>query len=127
MSRPPSTGEYATAAMTNLQLYAVGVDSVAIVVSPDMTWFPTEPYHTTSCSTLRRHYSISKHRRNGTQRNNSHYSTHGVTSLHAQGISTAGVPAAALNRNNSTRSKRPNIRNLRLLQQLLCSTKRLQL
>ena len=40
MSRPPSTGEYASANMTNLQLWAVGVDSVAIVLSPDMTWFP---------------------------------------------------------------------------------------
>ena len=38
MSRPPSTGEYAT--VSNVQLYGVGVDSVAIVLSPDMTWFP---------------------------------------------------------------------------------------
>jgi len=41
MSRPPSTGEYSNAAMTNMQLWAVGIDSVAIVVSPDMTGFPT--------------------------------------------------------------------------------------
>jgi hypothetical protein len=41
MSRPPTTGEYTTAGMNNLQLYAVGVDSDAIVLSPDMTWFPT--------------------------------------------------------------------------------------
>jgi ABC-type phosphate transport system substrate-binding protein len=27
--------------MTNMQIWAVGVDSVAIVLSPDMTWFPT--------------------------------------------------------------------------------------
>src|SRR5208283_3409466 len=39
MSRPPSTGEYGAGAMTNLQLYAIGVDSVAIILSPDMTWF----------------------------------------------------------------------------------------
>ncbi len=39
MSRPPSDAEFATGAMTNMQQYAVGVDSVAIVLSPDMTWF----------------------------------------------------------------------------------------
>ena len=45
MSRPPTSGsgsEYVTAGLTNLQLFAVGIDSVAIVVSPDMTWFPTD-------------------------------------------------------------------------------------
>jgi len=44
MSRPPSsgsTGEFSLGAMTNMQQYAVGVDSVAIVVDPTMTWFPT--------------------------------------------------------------------------------------
>ncbi len=44
MSRPPSsgtTGEFETASMTNMQQYCVGVDSVAIVVDPTMTWFPT--------------------------------------------------------------------------------------
>jgi hypothetical protein len=41
MSRPPSDGEWQTAGMNNLQIYAVGVDSVAIVVDPTMTWFPT--------------------------------------------------------------------------------------
>jgi ABC-type phosphate transport system substrate-binding protein len=40
MSRPPSTGEWGT--LDSLQLWAVGVDSVAIVLSPDMTWFPTD-------------------------------------------------------------------------------------
>jgi ABC-type phosphate transport system substrate-binding protein len=39
MSRPPSDGEWQSD--TTLQQWAVGVDSVAIVVSPDMTWFPT--------------------------------------------------------------------------------------
>src|SRR5208283_3529549 len=44
MSRPPSSGsgaEFETASMTNMQQYCVGVDSVAIVVDPTMTWFPT--------------------------------------------------------------------------------------
>ncbi len=41
MSKPPSSGEWQTKGMDNLQLYAVGVDSVAIVVDPTMTWFPT--------------------------------------------------------------------------------------
>lgn len=41
MSRPPQDAEWANTAMTNMQIWAVGVDSVAIVVSPDMTWFPT--------------------------------------------------------------------------------------
>jgi ABC-type phosphate transport system substrate-binding protein len=43
MSRPPqnSSAEYLQGAMNNLQLYAVGIDSVAIVLSPDMTWFPS--------------------------------------------------------------------------------------
>ena len=42
MSRPPSTGEFAGASMTNMQQYCVGLDSVAIIVDPTMTWFPTE-------------------------------------------------------------------------------------
>ncbi len=42
MSRPPSTGEFSTASMTSMQQYCVGVDSVAIVVDPTMTWFPTD-------------------------------------------------------------------------------------
>ena len=43
MSRPPqnSTAEWLNPAMTNMQIWAVGIDSVAIVLSPDMTWFPT--------------------------------------------------------------------------------------
>jgi len=41
MSRPPSDGEFGTVSMTHMQQYAIGVDSVAIVLSPDMTWFPT--------------------------------------------------------------------------------------
>ncbi len=41
MSRPPSTAEWQTTGMGSLQQWAIGVDSVAIVVSPDMTWFPT--------------------------------------------------------------------------------------
>jgi len=43
MSRPPqnSSSEWLNPSNTNLQIWAVGVDSVAIVLSPDMTWFPT--------------------------------------------------------------------------------------
>ena len=43
MSRPPqnSSSEWLAPSMANMQIWAVGVDSVAIVVSPDMTWFPT--------------------------------------------------------------------------------------
>jgi ABC-type phosphate transport system substrate-binding protein len=43
MSRPPqnSSAEWLNPSMTNIQIWAVGVDSVAIVLSPDMTWFPT--------------------------------------------------------------------------------------
>jgi hypothetical protein len=38
MSRPLQTAEWQNTALNNLQQYAVGVDSVAIVLSPDMTW-----------------------------------------------------------------------------------------
>ncbi len=41
MSRPPSDAEWTTPCMNYLQQWAVGIDSVAIVLSPDMTWFPT--------------------------------------------------------------------------------------
>jgi ABC-type phosphate transport system substrate-binding protein len=42
MSRPPqnSSAEWLNPAMTNMQIWAIGIDSVAIVLSPDMTWFP---------------------------------------------------------------------------------------
>jgi hypothetical protein len=39
MSRPPSDAEWQTGALNNMQVYAIGVDSVAIVLSPDMSWF----------------------------------------------------------------------------------------
>ena len=41
MSRPMQDAEWGNPAMTDAQVWAVGVDSVAIVLSPDMTWFPT--------------------------------------------------------------------------------------
>jgi len=43
MSRPPqnSSAEWLNPSMTHMQIWAVGIDSVAIVLSPDMTWFPT--------------------------------------------------------------------------------------
>jgi hypothetical protein len=37
MSRPPSDAEFGD--LANMQQYAIGIDSVAIVLSPDMTWF----------------------------------------------------------------------------------------
>ena len=40
MSRPLSSGEYGVACMSNLQQWAIGIDSVAIVMSKDMSWFP---------------------------------------------------------------------------------------
>jgi ABC-type phosphate transport system substrate-binding protein len=44
MSRPPqaNSAEWGNTAMANMQIWAVGIDSVAIVLSPDMTWFPTD-------------------------------------------------------------------------------------
>jgi ABC-type phosphate transport system substrate-binding protein len=43
MSRPPqnSSAEWLNVNMTTMQIWAIGIDSVAIVLSPDMTWFPT--------------------------------------------------------------------------------------
>ncbi len=40
MSRPPNEGTEWTN-LTSMQLWAVGIDSVAIVMSPDMSWFPS--------------------------------------------------------------------------------------
>jgi ABC-type phosphate transport system substrate-binding protein len=40
MSRTLSTSEW-SGSLTTLQQYAIGIDSVAVVVSSDMTWFPT--------------------------------------------------------------------------------------
>ena len=42
MSRPPNnaSNEWFDPNMVNMQIYAVGIDSVAIVASPDMTWLP---------------------------------------------------------------------------------------
>ncbi len=40
MSRPPTDAEWNNANMTNMQIWAIGIDSVAIVLSPDMGWFP---------------------------------------------------------------------------------------
>ncbi|MGA2523469.1 MAG: hypothetical protein ABSF65_04865 [Candidatus Bathyarchaeia archaeon] len=39
MSRPLSSTEYSVPCMANLQQWAIGVDSVAIVMSKDMSWF----------------------------------------------------------------------------------------
>ena len=42
MSRPPTTGEWGQSNAGTVQIWAVGVDSVAIVYSADMTWAPTD-------------------------------------------------------------------------------------
>ncbi len=42
MSNSPQPSEWATPDLSNMQQYAVGIDGVAIVVSPDMTWFPRD-------------------------------------------------------------------------------------
>ncbi len=42
MSRPPSQGEWDQTNAANAQVWAIGVDSVAIVLSPSMTWVPTQ-------------------------------------------------------------------------------------
>lgn len=42
MSRPPSTGEWTQSNAGNAHIWAVGVDSLAIVYSADMTWAPTQ-------------------------------------------------------------------------------------
>ena len=39
LARPPSVAEWTNPAMTNMQIWPVGIDSVAIVLSPDMSWF----------------------------------------------------------------------------------------
>lgn len=43
MSKPPasSSAEWKNSALINLQIYAVGVDSVVPIFSPDMSWLPT--------------------------------------------------------------------------------------
>jgi hypothetical protein len=41
MSRPLQTAEWQNTLLPDMQQYAVGIDSVAIVLSPDMTWLPT--------------------------------------------------------------------------------------
>ena len=53
MSRPPTTAEWGQSNAGNVQIWAVGVDSVAIVYSADMTWAPTQPYRQTSLPTIR--------------------------------------------------------------------------
>ena len=87
MSRPPNNNsdEWFNAAMINMQVWAIGIDSVAIVTSPDMTWFPTN-LKTSQITDL-----FAAHPSTG----GSAYVTYGDF-FTAQGISTTGVPAAAL-------------------------------
>ena len=98
MSRPPSTGEFAE--LPDMQQYAIGVDSVAIVVSPDMTWFPT------SLTTN----EVAQLFVDNTPSNTANQGLTGVTGstplyttwgqfLTAFGFSTTSVPAAALSEN----------------------------
>ena len=100
MSRPPSDGEFSTAGMGSMQQYCVGVDSVAIVVSPDMTWFPTSLTtaevaalfaDTTPTNTASQGLT-------GVTGSTALYQTWGAF-FSAFGISTTGVPSAALSEN----------------------------
>jgi ABC-type phosphate transport system substrate-binding protein len=101
MSRPPSDGEFATAGMQGMQQYAIGVDSVAIVASPDMTWFPA------SLTTNEVAQLFVDTTSSGTQSSQGLTGVTGSTPLFqtwgnfftAFGISTSGVPAAALSEN----------------------------
>lgn len=99
MSRPPSTGEWAD--FSSLQLWAVGIDSVAIVVSPDMTWFPTS-LTTAQVASLFSEASPPFDNTNqgtsGVTGTTPQYKTWG-SFFSANGISTVGVPAAALSEN----------------------------
>jgi ABC-type phosphate transport system substrate-binding protein len=89
MSRPPTNKgdgkEWNSPAMSDMQIWAVGIDSVAIVVSPDMTWFPTDLTTQQVADLFAANPSTG----------GSAYSTYDDFFV-AQGISTTGVPAAAL-------------------------------
>lgn len=98
MSRPPSSAtsgtlEWNNPAMVNMQLYCVGIDSVAIVVSPDMTWFPKN-LNTLQVAEL---FADSSPEANseGNGTGTPLYTTWNDF-FTAQGISTSGVPAGAL-------------------------------
>ena len=78
-----------------MQLYAVGIDSVAIVVSPDMTWFPTDLNTLQVTQLFASTTPFANVADNGTSANTPLYSTWSDF-FTANGISTAGVPAAAL-------------------------------
>ncbi len=88
MSRPPSNSATEWGNFSALQTWAVGIDSVAIVVSPDMTWFPT------NLTTLQVANIFAALPTNGSQP----YVTWGDF-FAANGLSTSGVPAAALSEN----------------------------
>jgi ABC-type phosphate transport system substrate-binding protein len=102
MSRPPqaSSSEWGAPAMTSMQIWAIGIDSIAIVVSPDMTWFPTN-LNTAQVAALFAETNPT---------DNQNQQTSGVTGttpiyttwgqfLTDNGFSTAGVSAAALSEN----------------------------
>jgi ABC-type phosphate transport system substrate-binding protein len=82
MSRPLKTSEYST--LPTVQLWCVGMDSVAIVTSPDMTWFPA------GLTTRQVADLFAKTPSTGTE-----YTTYGQF-FTAQGIDTTGIPQAAL-------------------------------
>ncbi len=42
MSRPPTVAEWGQSNAGNVQIWAIGIDSIANVYSPDMTWAPTD-------------------------------------------------------------------------------------
>jgi ABC-type phosphate transport system substrate-binding protein len=96
MSRPPQPAEYSNAAMPNMQLYAVGIDSAAIVVSPDMTWFPKDLTTLQVAELFADNSPQSNTVANGTAGATTPlFSTWGAFFTN-QSISTAGMPPAAL-------------------------------
>lgn|GEM_PF-3590773 len=88
MSRPPqnSSAEWLAPNMTQMQIWAVGIDSVAIVLSPDMNWFPT------NLTTLQ----VAQIFSNGTGAQAAPQFNTWNDFFTYNNISTAGVPAAAL-------------------------------
>jgi ABC-type phosphate transport system substrate-binding protein len=88
MSRPPNnaSGEWLAPSMSSMQIWAVGIDSVAIVVSPDMqSWFP----HNLNTLQVGQIFAL-----NPTTGNPAYVTWNDFFT--AQGISTTGIPQAAL-------------------------------
>ncbi len=92
MSRPPqsTSAEYGDANMVNMQTWAVAIDSVSIVISPDMaSWFPQNLTTLQVCSIF------AATPKNELGQTASTFSTWNDF-FTFWGLSTAGVPTAAL-------------------------------